>query len=156
MPHKNDTQLTGAAGEHLVLSRLLSRGYLAAQAPRGTRKADILVNFLDGGRPCLILVKARQYGSDGGWHMQEKHESAVEDDLFFYMVDFEPASPLVYVLPSHVIAEAVRTDHSIWMATPGKLGQPHRATKMRRLKPKSQGQEPSWLDQYLERWDLIG
>jgi hypothetical protein len=88
--------------------------------------------------------------------MQEKHESAVEDDLFFCMVDFEPASPLVYVLPSHVIAEAVRTDHSIWMATPGKLGQPHWATKMRRLKPKSQGQEPSWLDQYLERWDLIG
>ena len=28
----------GAAGEHLVLSRLLSRGMLAAQAPWGTRK----------------------------------------------------------------------------------------------------------------------
>ena len=48
MAFKNDTQLTGAAGEHLVLSRLLSRGYLAAQAPRGTRKADVLVNFLEG------------------------------------------------------------------------------------------------------------
>lgn len=71
MASKNDSGLTGAAGEHLVLSRLLSRGFLAAQAPRGTRKADILVNFLDGGRPCLIQVKARQYGSDGGWHMQE-------------------------------------------------------------------------------------
>ena len=52
MPHKIDTSLTGAAGEHLVLSRLLSRGVLAAQAPRGARKADILVNFLDGGTPC--------------------------------------------------------------------------------------------------------
>jgi hypothetical protein len=50
MPHKIDTSLTGAAGEHLVLSRLLSRGVLAAQAPRGARKADILVNFLDGSR----------------------------------------------------------------------------------------------------------
>jgi hypothetical protein len=45
---KSDTQLVGAAGEHLVLSRLLARGILAAQAPRGTRKADILVNHLDG------------------------------------------------------------------------------------------------------------
>jgi len=34
-----DKQLVGAAGEHLVLSRLLTRGYLVAQAPRGVRKA---------------------------------------------------------------------------------------------------------------------
>jgi hypothetical protein len=87
--------------------------------------------------------------------MQEKHESAGEDDLFFCLVDFEPDSPLVYVLPSQVVAETVKTDHSIWMATPGSLGQPHKTTKIRRLKPGSQGQEPGWLDQYLERWDLI-
>lgn len=72
MPHKIETSLTGAAGEHLVLSRLLSRGVLAAQAPRAARKADILVNFLEGGSPTLIQVKARQSGSDGGWHMSEK------------------------------------------------------------------------------------
>ena len=68
-------QLVGAAGEHLVLSRLLSRGILAAQAPRGTRKADILVNHLDGKAPCLIQVKTRSgKGADGGWHMKAKHE----------------------------------------------------------------------------------
>ena len=37
---KKDKQLVGAAGEHLVLSRLLSRGLLASPAPRGTRKAS--------------------------------------------------------------------------------------------------------------------
>ena len=52
-----DKNLVGAAGEHLVLSRLLSKGILAAQAPRGARKADILVNHLDGKPPCLIQVK---------------------------------------------------------------------------------------------------
>ena len=51
-----DKNLVGAAGEHLVLSRLLSKGILAAQAPRGARKADILVNHLDGKPPCLIQV----------------------------------------------------------------------------------------------------
>lgn len=66
MAHKIDTSLTGAAGEHLVLSRLLSKGFLAAQAPRGARKVDILVNFIDGGEPFLIQVKARQRGGDGG------------------------------------------------------------------------------------------
>jgi hypothetical protein len=40
-----DKQLVGAAGEHLVLSRLLNLGYLAAPAPRGTRKVDVLVTL---------------------------------------------------------------------------------------------------------------
>ena len=43
-----DKNLFGAAGEHLVLSRLLSKGIFAAQAPRGARKADVSVNHLDG------------------------------------------------------------------------------------------------------------
>lgn len=155
MTAKNDSGLTGAAGEHLVLSRLLSKGFLAAQAPRGTRKADILVNFLDGGRPCLIQVKARQYGSDGGWHMQEKHEVQTQDDLFFCFADFQPANPRVFVIPASVVAETLKTDYQIWLAQPGKQGRPHNPTKLRRFKPEMRGQEPGWLDEYLERWDLI-
>jgi hypothetical protein len=155
MPLKTDSQLTGAAGEHLVLSRLLSRGMLAAQAPRGTRKADILVNFLDGGRPCLIQAKSRQYGSDGGWHMQEKHESQIEEDLYFCFVDFQPEEPVVFVIPSEVVAEAVATDYKIWLETPGMKGQARNETKLRRLKPVMLGKPEGWLDQYRERWDLI-
>jgi hypothetical protein len=150
-----DTSLTGAAGEHLVLSRLLSKGHLAAQAPRGTRKADVLVNFLDGRRPCLIQVKARLSGRDLGWHMQEKHETQVEDDLFFCFVDFEPKQPDVYVLPSAVVAKAISTDHQIWLDTPGKSGQAHNPTKLRRLSDIARGKEQGWLSEYLERWDLI-
>ena len=64
-----DKSLTGAVGEHLVLARLLTRGLLAAQAPRGVRKVDILVNFLNGGEPSLIQVKTSSTGS--GWAMNE-------------------------------------------------------------------------------------
>ncbi len=138
------------------MSRLLSRGYLAAQAPRGTRKADILVNFLDGGNPCLIQVKSRQYGSDGGWHMSEKHESVSEDDLFYAFVDFEPENPKVYLLPSSRVAQVLALDHRTWLETPGRNGQKHNDTKLRRLRPGSYGQTPGWLEDYLERWDLIG
>lgn len=155
MPHKIDTSLTGAAGEHLVLSRLLSRGVLAAQAPRGARKADVLVNFLDGGRPALIQVKSRQSGADGGWHMSEKHEEQVDEDLFFCFVDFEPSSPTVHVLPARVVAETLKVDHQVWLDTPGRKGQAHNPTNMRRLRPNSNGKEPGWLNAYLENWDLI-
>lgn len=152
MAEKIDTSLTGAAGEHLVLSRLLSRGFLAAQAPRGTRKADILVNFIDGGEPFLIQVKARQRGGDGGWHMGEKHETQTEDDLFFCFVDFEPENPSVHVIPARVVAETIRLDHQIWLDTPGKNGQAHNPTNFRRLKPKPNGKESGWMDEYLENW----
>jgi hypothetical protein len=155
MPHKIDTSLTGAAGEHLVLSRLLSRGILAAQAPRGARKADILVNFLDGGSPALIQVKSRQSGSDGGWHMSEKHESQTEEDLYFCFVNFEPASPTVHVIPAAVVAEVVSKDHQIWLDTPGRQGQAHNSSPMRRIKPKSSGQEEGWMEKYLENWSQI-
>lgn len=155
MPSKHDTQLTGAAGEHLVLSRLLSRGFLAAQAPRGARKADILVNFLEGGKPCLIQVKARQYGSDLGWHMSEKHESAVDEDLFYCFVDFEPVDPAVYVIPSAIVARTISNDHRIWLETPGKDGQMHNPTKFRRLRNRANGKVAGWLEEYRERWDFI-
>lgn len=155
MPHKIETSLTGAAGEHLVLSRLLSRGILAAQAPRGARKADILVNFLEGGSPALIQVKSRQSGSDGGWHMSEKHESQTEEDLYFCFVNFEPASPTVHVIPAAVVAEAVSRDHQTWLDTPGRKGQSHNSSPMRRIKPKSSGQEEGWMDKYLENWFQI-
>jgi hypothetical protein len=155
MPHKIDTSLTGAAGEHLVLSRLLSRGVLAAQAPRGARKADILVNFLDGGQPALIQVKSRQSGGDGGWHMSEKHESQSEDDLWFCFVNFEPESPTVHVIPALVVSAALRIDHQTWLDTPGRNGQAHNPSNMRRLKPKMSGQSDGWINQYLENWDQI-
>jgi hypothetical protein len=156
MAHKIETSLTGAAGEHLVLSRLLSRGVLAAQAPRGARTADILVNFLDEKKkPILIQVKSRQYGSDGGWHMSEKHETQVQEDLIFCFVDFERQSPSVHVIPARIVASVIKTDHEIWLSQPGRNGQAHNPNPMRRIRPASNGMEPAWLDEYLEAWNLI-
>lgn len=155
MPHKTDTTLTGAAGEHLVLSRLLQRGIVAAQAPEGVRKVDILVNFLEGGDPCFIQVKSRQYGSDGGWHMQVKHESMTDGNLYYCFVDFEPEHPTVHVIPAQVVAEVIAQDHKIWLDTPGRAGQSHNDTPMRRVKPKSLGHGDTWMSKYLEAWELL-
>ncbi len=154
MTKARDSSLIGPAGEHLVLSRLLSMGFLAAQAPRGARKVDVLVNFLEGGEPCLIQVKASSKGRLG-WHMQAKHEEIIDDDLFYCFVDFEPDHPTVHVLPAGVVAAVLRKDHAIWLATPGKNGQKHNDTVMRRFTHNGSGSEPGWLDQYLENWDQI-
>ncbi len=152
---KISTALIGAAGEHLVLSRLLAKGALAAQAPRGVKKADILVNFLDGGEPSLIQVKASRFGPVNGWHMSEKHESIQDDDLYYCFVDFSISHPNVYVIPASIVSKVLKRDHETWLATPGRKGQQHNDSSMRRLRSVSYGEKEGWLESYLERWDLV-
>lgn len=157
---KRDKNLTGAAGEHLVLSRLLSRGILASQAPRGTRKADILVNPLDGGQPLLIQVKTRSgVGARKRWAMNSKHEDVAEADLFYCFVDLEEEHPMVYVIPSKVVAKVIKEGHAKWLRTPGAKGQKHNDSDMRSISnaPRLSNKyaPEGWMDKYLEKWELI-
>jgi hypothetical protein len=155
-----DKQLIGAAGEHLVLSRLLARDLLASQAPRGARKADILVNPLDGGKPRLIQVKTRSnVGKRLGWQLSEKNELISEKDLFYCFVNLDLLNPSVWVIPSKLVAKVVRDTHAEWLATPGQKGQKHNDTDMRRIiddyGPNFKSVKPGWMDQYLEAWQLL-
>lgn len=160
MVNIKDKNLVGAAGEHLVLSRLLSKGVLAAQAPRGARKADVLVNHLDGKPPCLIQVKtcSGTYGSSS-WHMGEKHEVIDDKDLFYCFVAIEGAEASVYVVPAAKVAKVVKDSHATWLNTPGAKGQKHNDSKMRFVKNayklKIKSAPDGWMDKYLEAWDLI-
>lgn len=156
-----DKNLIGAAGEHLVLSRLLAKGILAAPAPRGTRKADILVNLIDTNHACLIQVKTRS-GNGGrvSWTMGAKHEEITDEDLFYCFVDLSDDSPGIYVIPAKRVAEVIRQNHSRWLATPGKKGQAHNDSDMRKISylvsDGNQDYAPAgWMDEYLENWNQI-
>lgn len=158
---KTDTALLGAAGEHLVLSRLLLRGFLAALAPHNVRKADILVNHLDSKPPCLIQVKARSgKGSDGGWHMKQKHEEINDKDMFYCFVDFEQQNPNIYVIPAEKVAKVVKQSHATWLARPGKNGKSHNDSDMRRIRNSYgwpvESAPDGWMDEYLENWSQLG
>lgn len=155
MTQKMDKSLIGAAGEHLVLSRLLSMGLLAAQAPRGVQKVDILVNSLGGGEATLIQVKTRSSRGRRGWTMNEKHEAIDDGDLFYCFVNLEPQHPLVHVIPATVVAEVIRTGHQQWLDTPGRSGHAHNQTPMRLLDPSDKNQPENWMDKYLENWEPI-
>ena len=152
---KVDKALVGAAGEHLVLSRLLTRGLLASPAPRGVRKVDILVNSLSGPEAFLVQVKTTTMGVHQGWQMNAQHEEIRESNLFYCFVDLKPEHPTVHVVPSEVVADVLTLDHQSWLDNPGRDGQQHKSTNMRKLRPGCVGQEPDWLDEYLEAWQLL-
>lgn len=87
--------------------------------------------------------------------MGEKHESQLDEDLFYCFVDFEPQSPTVHVTPARVVAETRKTDHQIWLDTKGGNGQAHNPTAFRRLRPNSNGRDLGWMDEFLENWNQL-
>jgi len=160
------SSLTGAAGEHLVMSRLLSRGHIAALAPQGVLNFDIVVTSPEGTNLCAFQVKTRwEKGADPGWHMQAKHEALTDERIFYAFVDLGRTaddSPAVYVVPSSIVARAVSLSYRRWLALPGAKGQPHKPTALRRLafdytKMCGEGFDfgPGWLDAYRENWGQI-
>jgi hypothetical protein len=165
----SQTSLLGAAGEYFVMSELLRRGFIAAIAPQGVLNTDIVVSDLVGNRLCAIQVKTRRaIGSDGGWHMSEKHETIIGEKLFYCFVDFgnngADDHAQVFIVPSGVVAEVVRVAHKRWKETPGKKGQQRsQDSKMRRFLPdyshiftEQDGQyRNGWLGQYKSNWDLL-
>ncbi len=154
------TQLVGAAGEHLVLSRLLRLGILAAQAPQGTRKADIIVHPLDGGTPWLIQVKTRLKGSEaGGWKLDDKHMSEVSPNLIYCFVDLQSSPEKVYVVPSKKVSQILIEADREWMKKPMRDGSKRTKNMWRMIKPKFilnlKSAPPGWMDKYLEAWELL-
>ncbi|SMO32513.1 hypothetical protein [Paracoccus laeviglucosivorans] len=160
------TTMTGAAGEHLVMSRLLSRGYIAALAPQGVPNFDIVVTSVEGTQLCAFQVKTRwDKGSDGGWHMRQKHESLRNPRIFYCFVDLgktASASASVHVIPSATVADVVQISHATWLSKPGARGQKRNDSSIRRLLPdyeRLMGPETpyrlGWLDRYLENWDQV-
>ena len=173
-PKKFSTAIIGASGEYHVLSQLLRRGWIAALAPDGAPNMDILITDERSHKLCAIQVKTRRdKGRDKGWHMQRKHETLIADDLFYVFVDVgrRPSDTATcYIVPSQVVADAIRLCHEVWLDTPGKNGQPHRDSNVRRMLPDySNNVKPTtdegkatidrnslgWLEEYRDNWSVL-
>jgi hypothetical protein len=160
-----NSTIFGAAGEHYVICQLLRQNMIAALAPAGVPNADIVVTDKLGSRLCAVQVKVRrERGSDGGWHMGQKHETIISPNLFYCFVDFGSEitdQPKCWIVPSNIVAHVVAASHESWLAAPGKGGRKHSDMKMRRFLPSYEklglgdDYRLGWLDQYRDRWDLL-
>ena len=121
---KIEKNLIGASGEHLVLSRLLARGILAALSPFNAFKADILINPSDEGRPFLIQVKTRlTYEKKlSSWLLSEKNEKYADENFYYCFVDLGLEESKIFVVPSKKVAAILSESHSKWLAGEGKNG----------------------------------
>ena len=160
----SSTSLTGAAGEHFVMSEWLRRDLIAALAPAGVPNCDIVVTDDIGDRLCAVQVKTRRgKGADGGWHMSRKHEALTGTKLIYCFVDFAmgtPSPPFTYVVPAPVVSATLAKAHTAWLGQPGAKGQQRNDSDFRRFLPDyahlgMAEHTLGWLEPYLNAWDLL-
>lgn len=161
-----DKAFIRSAGEHYVLARIAKELAIpAGLAPENMEDIDILAVDQKHSHPIRIQVKARTEGksADQGWMMKKKHEDIVDKDLFYVFVSLPAAwtdtcQPKTYIMSAKKVAEILKKTHQDWLKTPGKKGQPHKDTPMRRIKPfyKESPDIPSnWLEEYKDKWGLL-
>lgn len=128
-----------AVGEHYVIARLTSLGFIAGLAPENTKAVDIIAMTEDGKRNIQIQVKTRTEGrsADKGWMMHEKHEDITGDNLYYIFVTIpgkwtDQDQPVTYIIPSCQVAAILKQAHKDWKLSLGRNGQKRNDTKMRR------------------------
>lgn len=162
MPERNTT-LTGAAGQHYVMYRLLWEGHLAALTPTGAEGVDILISDEQGGHLAAIQVKTSGKPVTIGWRMSEKHERSLSDRLFYCFVDPGQGanpSPTCWIVPSAVVAKHVHDTHRAWLdGIPLRGNQrrdgPERTMHLICHNPPLEAYPDGWMDQYREAWHLL-
>jgi hypothetical protein len=147
---KRNSVLTGVTGEYYVAAELSRRGYLASITLRNTKGVDVLCSNADASKSVGIQVKTRN-GMQRSWILSQKGEDYYADTLFyvFLNVSEDPKQPPDFtVVPSKVVADYIRNDHSTWLKGTKKNGQPRKDSAMRKFS--------DLAEQYLSRWDLLG
>lgn len=134
--------LLGNAGEHFVIAELLRRDVVAGLTPRNTPGIDILATV--GGRSLSIRVKTKSSEADS-WVWMAKGEEA-DATIFPVLQSDDPndlvalvdipddGAPAIYLIATNALDALLKERHRQWLAQPGKRGQAHKPSKMRRLK----------------------
>ena len=158
-----DTSITGAAGEHLVMSRLLWEGRIAALAPAGAKGIDILIS--DAAGENLAAVQVKTAGSEvgaNGWQMNKKHEALRSPRLFYVFVcpgSKERREATCWVVPSAIVADHVAATHEAWLtdntAKRARNDSGKRAFHRWATRPPMERYGEGWLDEYEEAWHLL-
>jgi hypothetical protein len=141
--------LCGVAGEYFVAAELSRRGYIASITLRNTGGIDILASNAEATRQVGIQVKSNQ-GEGRNWILSPKAERYHADNLYYIFVNLKEPNerPAFFIVPSEIVARTIKEGHEMWLNTPGRRGQKHMDSAVRKFR------DPDGT--YFERWDLLG
>jgi hypothetical protein len=174
---KQDRKYNGRVGEHYVLYRLIRerKDVNAAIAAINTDTVDIYAADR-AGKPFAVQVKTK--ANSRCWRLRQVHEQIEDSGLFYAFVDLgtdfgteQPKNDLpkikepleVFIVPSEVVARAVRVSHEAWLNTPKKNGEPKADTELRDIcytyPPERFGEvegfPAGWMERYRDNWGIL-
>lgn len=145
-------QQTARAGEHFVAAELNRRGAYAVTFAGNMPKTDILASNMDQSRTVSIQVKTRRSGtwqtsSDEG----KQCASRADETHFWIFVDLEKteAPPLYYIVPDWWIRNDIHEVHKSYVSK-------HGGSRAFNPKSKHHGIPTKRIEQWKDRWDLLG
>ena len=140
--------LSGVTGEYFVGAELSKRGYIASITLRNTKGVDILCSNQEASKTVGIQVKTNR-GFERAWILNQKAESYFANNLFYIFVNLNSgnSTPEFFVVPSKIVAKYAEASHKNWLNTPGRKGQKHNDSTMRKFRDEK--------EKYLNRWDLL-
>ncbi len=142
-----NTVSTGNSGEYFVAGELERRGFTCAVPMSNTKDFDILAINRETLNQYAIQVKTTSYKSKE-WTLGQKNEDLVGDNIVYVFVSLnELETPEYHIVPSKIVAERIKKEHSEWLNTPGKNGQKHNDNPMRKFNDKE--------DKYLNNWAFM-
>jgi len=146
---KLSSVLSGVAGEYFVAGELSKRGYIASITLRNTKGVDILCSNSDASKSVAIQVKTNRR-SNRDWILNVKSEDYYADNLYYVFVNLNDneTAPDYFIVSSIDVAKHTKESHAVWLNTPGRSGQAHNDTTMRKFSDQN--------EKYLNRWDLLG
>lgn len=141
--------LAGVAGEYFVAAELSRRGLIASITLRNTRGIDIVATNKDAKRTITIQCKTSRNDAKQ-WLLGDRSEDFHADTHFYVFVDLhgDLERPSYHIVPSETVATTIKESHSAWLKASGRDGRPHKDSSMRIFSDK--------VDEYLERWELLG
>lgn len=155
----HDKSTRGNASQFFIAGELCRRGYSAVVTLGNTPNTDILCSNLDGtrfvhiqvktfvpgNRTCSIGVKAENYFSESFFWILGGIPLPQSEKSFEY-----------YIIPSLVMSENVKRQHSNWLGSIGKHGWIRKDSRVRTVTLPPYTSSTSWdISPFRNRWDLI-
>lgn len=127
-------QNIGNAGEYYFAARLSALNFTVTITLGRTERYDILA-VSPSGKTYKFSLKTRFISENTAFTLSEKDEEKFEDDLFYSFIRLHgfQKDPEFWLIPSKRVSEIIKNAHATWKLTPGKKGQAHNDSSVRRL-----------------------
>jgi len=156
------------AGEFAALSRLTLWGYDANMTLGRTKSVDILISnpstnqlyqlevktMLDSRKRPPVSKLFGRYLTD--WIMNAKHESIFRPELWYCFITIGLDTKILryFIVPSAIVAEYVRAEHHLWLATTPNVKDTHmRLFRIGFQEEKYRIPTPT-VEQYEDNWEF--